>query len=269
MNTSLDSFEISLYRKQGFLIRENFLHSGEVNELRQAVNETVAAMGTRKIAGAGADWTEGDGYYDNVFTQRLNLWKLNPTVKSAMLSPALGEMLCHLAGIDGIRVWHDQALIKEPFGNPTSWHVDVPYWSFFSRDAISIWIALEDATLENGCLYYIPGSHKFTGGQNPAIGENLNGLFKIYPELAKIDPVAAPLKAGSCVFHNGLTAHGAGCNMTRTRRTALACAYMPDGATFNGQQNILPESYVRSLSVGDVLTDDRFNPLLFRKSIPT
>lgn len=268
MDTSLKSSEISLYRRQGFLIRENFLGSGELKELRQAVNETIAAMGSRKIAGEGADWSEGDGYYDRVFTQRLNLWKLNASVKRAVLSPDLGEMLCELAGIDGVRVWHDQALIKEPFGNPTSWHVDVPYWSFFSAEAISIWIALEDATLENGCLYYLPGSHKLTDGRNLAIGEDLNGLFKIYPELAKIDPVAAPLEAGSCVFHNGLTAHGAGCNMTRTRRSALACAYMPDGATFNGQQNILPENYLRTLKVGDLLNDERFNPLLFRKTIP-
>lgn len=265
MKTTLTTDQIARYREEGFLVLHDFLAPKELNSLRQAVEETVTGMGKRKIAGDGAGWEEGDGYYDRVFTQRLNLWKLNEAVKNCVLSPDLGEMLCELAGIEGIRIWHDQALIKEPFGNPTSWHIDVPYWSFFSRDAISIWIALEDATLENGCLYYIPGSHRMTDGRNISIGENLDGLFRIYPELAKIDPVAAPLQAGGCVLHNGLTAHGAGANMTRTRRGALACAYMPDGSTFNGQQNILPESYVRALASGAALDDDRFNPVVFRK----
>lgn len=266
MNTSRTAAEISAYQRQGFLVRESFLDPAELAQLRQAVDDTVAAMGKQKIAGEGAGWEEGEGYYDRVFTQRLNLWKLSDTVKNCVLSPALGEMMCELSGIDGIRIWHDQALIKEPFANPTSWHVDVPYWSFFSRQAISIWIALDDATLENGCLYYIPGSHEIADGRNVSIGENLDGLFQIYPELAQIDPVAAPLKAGSCVFHNGLTAHGAGANMTRTRRRALACAYMPDGATFNGQQNILPQSYVKTLAQGAELKDDRFTPVVFKKA---
>jgi len=69
-------------------------------------------------------------------------------------------MLCTLAKIDGIRVWHDQALIKGPFGNPTAWHIDNPYWSFFSKASLSIWIALDDATPENGCLYFMPKSHE-------------------------------------------------------------------------------------------------------------
>ena len=159
-----------------------------------------------------------------------------------------------------MRVWHDQTLIKEPFGNPTAWHLDNPYWSFFDADSISIWIALEDATLENGCMWFIPGTHKHGRFDNAGIGVNMADLFKIYPEMAKIDPVAVPMKAGDCSFHNGVLAHGAGANMTRKRRIAMTCAYMPDGATFNGQRNILPKDYFESLKVGDVLANDDWNP---------
>ena len=59
-----------------------------------------------------------------------------------------------------MRLWCDQALIKQPFANPTAWHIDVPYWSFDSSHAISAWIPLDDATTENGCLYFMPGSHE-------------------------------------------------------------------------------------------------------------
>jgi ectoine hydroxylase-related dioxygenase (phytanoyl-CoA dioxygenase family) len=90
-------------------------------------------------------------------------------------------------------------------------------------------------------------------------------LFKIYPEMADIDPVAVPMKAGDCSFHNGLVAHGAGANMTRTRRAAMTCAYMPDGSTFNGKKNILSDEMIASLKVGDVLNNDEQNPLIYHK----
>ena len=71
------------------------------------------------------------------------------------------------------------------------------------------------------------------------------------------------MKAGDCSFHNGLTAHGAGANMTRGTRMAMTCAYMPEGATFNGNPNILPPSYLKTLKKGDVLENDEWNPLLY------
>ncbi len=261
MNTAVTPTQISSYRNNGFVYRPGLLSTAEVAELKANVLETIAGMGKKKLIG-GADLQEGDSYYDNVFTQRLNLWRLNPTIKSYMLNPGLGHMLCELTGVRGYRVWHDQALIKEPFGNPTDWHLDTPYWSFSSRDAVSIWIALEDATLENGCMWFIPGSQKLARFENVGIGENMAGLFKVYPEMGEIDPVAVPMKAGDCSFHNGLCAHGAGANMTRKRRIAMTCAYMPEGSQFNGQRNVLPEPYFSSLKPGIVLANDDWNPVV-------
>jgi len=172
-------------------------------------------------------------------------------------------MACRLEGIEGIRVWHDQTLIKEPFANGTAWHLDVPYWSFQSRHAISIWIALEDATPYNGCMCFIPGSQKLATYDNVGIGQNMGDLFKLYPKMGEIDPVPVPMKAGDCSFHNGLAAHGAGANMTRGRRIAMTCGYMPEGSTYNGQTNILPKAYYEKLQKGDVLENDEQNPLLY------
>src|SRR5262245_26020743 len=138
MRTQLNSDQIHSYRENGFLHVPGFLSSQEVTELKQAMLDAVASMGKRKVAGGGPEITEGDAYYDRVFTQRLNLWRISPVVKRYMLDAQLGKMLCDLAGIKAIRVWHDQALIKEPFANPTAWHLDVPFWSFYSREAISI-----------------------------------------------------------------------------------------------------------------------------------
>ncbi len=260
MRTELSAADIARYQNEGFLHVPGFLTGEETVELKAAVLEAVAALGSRRISGDELAWESGEGYYDHVFTQRLNLWRLSATVKRYMLDPHLGRLVCRLAGTRGMRVWHDQALIKEPFGNPTAWHLDNPYWSFHSRQAISIWIALEDATLMNGCLWFMPGSHKLARYDNVGIGEDLAGLFKVYPDMAQIDPVPVPMKAGDCSFHNGLTAHGAGANMTRGRRIAMTCAYMPQGSTFNGTTNVLPPSYLKTLKVGDMLDNEAVNP---------
>ena len=264
MNTHLTQDQIDQYQRDGCLIFDEFLAPEELEELRRAVAESVAKMGKKKVAG-NEDWEEEETYYDRVFVQRLNLWKLNDTIKKYFLSPELGEMLCKLEGIDGIRVWHDQTLQKQPWGNPTAWHLDNPYWSFHSHHAISIWVALDDATIQNGCLYYLPGTHKMANFDNVEIGQDIAALFDVYPKFRSMEPSIAAMQAGQAGVHNGLTAHGAGPNMTPYLRRAMTCAYMPDGATFNGQQNILTDEQVQKLKIGDVLNDDSQNPLVWKK----
>jgi len=209
---------------------------------------------------------EDADYFGKVFDQLLNLWQTNEQVKELMLDQRIGKMAAQLSGVDGIRIWHDQALIKRPWANPTAWHLDTPFWSFSDRNAISIWIALDNATLENGCLFFIPGSHKLTNFDKITIGRNMDGIFDVYPQLKNTMPVAAPMKAGSCSFHNGLTIHGANANMTNGFRRAMTCAYMPEGNTFNGEPNILPDAYLSNLKIGDLLNNNNQNPLIYHVS---
>jgi len=267
MKTTLTQKQIQSYQDNGFVHQPGFLSAAEVAELKTAVLDSVElmarTMSNTKVAGGDYPVGEKDDFYSRVFTQRLNLWRINPTVKRYMLNPEVGRMICQLEGVKGFRVWHDQTLIKEPYGNPTAWHLDNPYWSFSSRNAISIWIALEDATLENGCMWFVPGSQKVATYENVGIGMNMVDLFKLYPKMTEVDPVPVPMKAGDCSFHNGLCGHGAGANMTRKRRIAMTCGYMPDGSTFNGARNILPKAYFESLKKGDVLANDDWNPIVY------
>jgi len=260
------------YAEQGFLVVEGFLDDRELGEWRAAVGRAVEARGRqvvppRSVAedNSPAAKSEAQEYYDRVFTQRLNLWQTDEDVRRLMLQPALGRWAADLAGVDGIRIWHDQALIKERYANPTAFHLDVPFWSFTSADAITIWVALDDATLQNGCLHYIPGSHLARKFDNVEIGSYLGSLFDIYPEWADVPPVPCPVAAGGALFHNGLTFHGAGANLTPGRRRAMTCAYMPDGSVFNGIRNVLPPDYFATLTVGQVLDNDAQNPLVYSR----
>lgn len=271
MKTSLTQNQIQSYNEQGYLLIENFLTEEELLLWREAVTEAVEQRGGKKMPGSEAKIGEDDGinkdndYFGKVFDQMLNLWQTNDTVKQLMLDEKLGEMIAQLASWEGTRIWHDQVLIKRPWANPTSWHLDTPFWPFSDRRALSIWIALDDATYENGCLYFIPGSYHTTTFENPGIGKNMDAVFDFYPQFIQKKSIAVPMKAGSCSIHNGLTIHGAGANMTNGFRRAMTCAYMPDGARFNGIKNILSDEQFSKLKIGDLLNDDAQNPLIYPK----
>src|SRR6266550_6376053 len=264
--------QIQNYQANGFIVIDNFLSPDELEDWRSAITIAVTERAGIKIPGKNIKTGEADGinedadYFGKVFDQLLNLWQTNEQVKELMLDQRIGKMAAQLSGVDGIRIWHDQALIKRPWANPTAWHLDTPFWSFSDRKAISIWVALDNATLENGCLFFIPGSHKQTGFDKITIGRNMDGIFEVYPSLKNSMPVAAPMKAGSCSFHNGLTIHGANANMTNRFRRAMTCAYMPEGNTFNGEPNILPDAYLSNLKIGDLLNNDDQNPLIYQLS---
>jgi len=271
MKTLLSETQVLAYQKDGYLLIEDFLSADELSIWRTAVTEAIEQRGGRKMPYGDIKVGEDDGinkesdYYGKVFDQMLNLWQTNDKVKQIMLDEKLGKIVATLAGCNGIRIWHDQALIKRPWANPTSWHLDTPFWSFSDRRALSIWVALDDATYENGCLYFIPGSCHETTFENPGIGKNMDAIFDFYPRFKNSRSVAVPMKAGSCSFHNGLTIHGAGANMTNGFRRAMTCAYMPDGATFNGIKNILTDEQVAKLKIGDLLNDNAQNPLIYSK----
>lgn len=304
MRTHVTPAEVGFYRENGFVILDDVLSPSELEHWRAVVTAAVesriemfpgvnSSSGTpeelrknieavlrrpdlpehkRKVYTALKErplheLAEGAEYYEQIFVQRLNLWKTSAEVCELVIDSRIGRIAAELAGVDGVRLWHDQALFKPPWGNPTSWHMDLPYWSFANPNALSMWVALDDATPQNGCLYFIPGSQRVGRcDNNPDIGKHIGALFDAYPELAEIEPAVASMPAGSASFHNALTAHGAGANMTNRSRRAMTLQFMPAGSTFNGVPNVaLSPEYLATLSVGDELNNEDVNPLLWSR----
>ena len=273
MKNSLTQEQINYYRKNGFLIIEDFLNEEELNTWRKTLADALEKRQGRKFPHSELKTGENDGintdatYFGNVFDQIINLWMTHEGMKELILDKRIGKMATQLADVDGIRVWHDQALIKKPWANPTSWHIDTPFWSFSHREALSIWVALDDVTIQNGCLYFMPGSQLDTKFDEPNIGMNMGEIFNEYPKYADKEPFVSVIKAGSCSFHNGLNIHAAGPNMTTGYRRAMTCAFMPDGSTFNGKKNVLPDDYYNSLKIGDLMNNEEQNPLIYHKNM--
>ena len=269
MNTNLSSEQIDFYRENGFLVLEDFLTDQELSDWSKVVNGAVEVR--IRDLNASNNANNDKGYYNSVFLQCVNLWKTSDAVKELVLNPQLGKFVSNLKGVSGVRLYHDHALFKKPWANPTNWHVDNFGDPYSSNQSGMIWIALDDATLKNGCLYFLPGTHKEakTVSRGTLGQAGIDNLFVDYPQWAEREPVAVEIKAGSAIYLHGLVAHAAGANMTPRPRRALSLIYMPEGATFNGNgpNSALPDEYIEQLCVGDVLEDDQYLPLVFSETV--
>lgn len=262
MNTDLTPSFIAAYQRDGFAKIQGFLDQGELAHWRCVVDAAVAERSER-IPGFADNGRTGDDFYDNVFTQRCNLWRTSLAVRDLILDRRIGRLAALLEGQSSMRLYHDQALIKGPWANATSWHLDNPYWAFHSRHATTIWVALDDVNMQNGALYFMRGTHQSASFDNVPIGPNVGALFATYPEWSKLPGECIEMKAGDASFHNGLVAHAAGPNMTPGIRRAFAAIFMPDGSLYNGKRNVLPQRLFDSLRHGMPLQDDDFNPVVF------
>ena len=255
--------QIASYQEDGFLVVAGLLPPSELEHWRGVIDQAVARFQTRRSPSESP--TAEQTYYRNVFTQCVNLWKTDAEVESLVRDARLGKLAASLSGSIGVRLYHDHALIKQPWANPTNLHVDNPYDPFYSNKANMLWVALDNATLQNGCLYLLAGTHKqshFELGGNlrqASIGD----LFREYPEWEDIEPTATEMQAGDGIFISGLAAHAAGPNMTTKPRRAFAMLYMPEDAVFNGKKSALPDEVFERLDEGDLLEDDTHLPLIY------
>ena len=248
----LSDEQIAFYRKNGFIQLDDVITGDDLVQLRSAVEEAVA---NETIPDHNAGGREKNSY-EKLFIQKVNLWQRHAKVKEYVLSSRLGNIAARLSGYR-TRVWHDQALFKEPqTGAKTPWHQDAHYWPHAQKGhQTSIWIALKDATLQNGCMSFIPGTQTMKDIEPVNLG-NPQDLFQIAPQVKGIKPIACPIKAGSCTFHNGLAFHYAGPNRTDAMREAMAILYMPDGTCKNANGHCVIEK--DEFAVGQRLAGPKF-----------
>jgi ectoine hydroxylase-related dioxygenase (phytanoyl-CoA dioxygenase family) len=173
----------------------------------------------------------------------VNLWERYAAIEEYVLNPRIGEIARRLTRSAHVRLWHDHALIKYPKDSKaTAWHQDKVYWPMHENDALSCWMALDDVTVDNGCMWFIPGSHKF-GPLDPVdLGTATEeSLLARFPEEKRqqFKAGAMPMKAGSCTFHNGLTFHYAGPNVTDGLRRAMVTIYMPAGTHYKKLEHLV------------------------------
>jgi len=247
MDDALIEGYVASFARDGFVHVKDLVPRAEIASFCKSVDEAVAARkvnDTRKL--------EEKTLYEQSFIQCQNLWEDWPSVRALSFHPAVTSMAARLIGAVRLRLWHDQALYKEPGGRETDAHQDQPYWPIAEDKTLTAWIPLMDITEEVGCMGYVPGSHR---GQRtfvniftePGSGE------KLLAALAPARPVFVPCRAGDVIFHHGSTAHLAKSNRSNAMRRVHTVIYFADGCTRSDSPKHHPSVDRARIAVGEVI----------------
>ena len=207
--------------------------------------------------------------YGKAFLQISNLWTDSETVRRFVLSRRFAKIAADLMGVDGIRIYHDQALFKEPGGGPTPWHQDQGYWPLDTDKTITLWMPLLDVPPESGTMTFASGSHA-TGylGDLPISDKSEREFDKFVRDRGYDLHTHGGMRAGDATFHTGWTLHRAPGNATEAMREVMTIIYFADGLTVAHPKNKQQENDMRGcfpgLKPGDLAATE-LNPLVYRR----
>ena len=203
--------------------------------------------------------------YQKAFLQVTNLWRTDPIAREFVFGKRLAGIAAQLLGVERVRLYHDQALYKEPGGGITPWHCDQFYWPLDSDRTITAWVPLQATPLEMGPLAFAAGSHRFTLGRDLAISDESERTLKEALAAGRFREINEPFGLGEVSFHAGWTFHHTGANRSREPRAVMTVIYMADGIRLIEPQRKQHyadwEAFMPGVRPGDVV-DSPLNPVL-------
>ncbi len=180
---------------------------------------------------------------NQVLFHALGAWRISPGFHDVLWNPAFVMAASQLLGNRAVRFWHDQLFCKPAqHGGVVAWHQDYSYWTRTTPMAhLTCWTGLDDADQQNGCLYYVPGSHRWGLLDKPELAGDMNGINRYLTETqkAQFKPVPIELKKGYSAFHHPLTLHGSYENRTSRPRRAFVLNAFADGVQSNSNDILL------------------------------
>lgn len=201
---------------------------------------------------------------DSVVFHALGAWRITPGLHDILWNPAFVMAASQLFGGHAVRFWHDQLFCKPAHnGGVVAWHQDYSYWTRTGPiQHLTCWIGLDDATTENGCLYYVPGSHRWGLLEKPVLAGEMDGLMTFMTDEQKqaFNPVPIELKAGEATFHHPLLVHGSFKNNSERPRRGVVINVFKEGTRSNSNEPLL--NGVPPIAAGNKM-EGQFFPLLF------
>ena len=223
--------QIASYQQDGHIYLPEVCSKDEVEAYRQVITETAYANFPDKGK------LEDRNSYDKAFLQTLNLRFKSEGVKAFVLARRFGKIAAELMGEDAVRIYHEQALFKEPGGSISAWHQDQYYWPLATNNAMGMWMPLVDVTLDMGPILYASGSHKDGYLGHYAISDESQDVFETVMNDRGFPRWQREMKAGDATFHNGWLIHGATPNHSETMREAMIVTFYPDGTRVSELDN--------------------------------
>jgi ectoine hydroxylase-related dioxygenase (phytanoyl-CoA dioxygenase family) len=263
---ALSKEQVEFFNENGYLSGIKILNDKQIDALNEELVRLQNGSEADKALFYHYENNESEDP-DKILFHAIGAWRVTPGFHDLIWSPAYRMAAYQLLG-QPIRLFHDQLFCKPAkHGGVVAWHQDFSYWTFTKpMQHLTCWIGLDDANVDNGCLYYIPGSHKW--GLLPVTGlaGDMNAVKQVLDEDQQIQfekKVANELKRGYASFHHPLMMHGSYANHSERSRRAVVINAMGQDTQGNtaGYNRLDALSHFPDMPQ-DQLLNSRFFPLL-------
>lgn len=256
--------QLTHFEENGFVAGVDILNQAQVEQLREEVVELFDSNHS-----GHEYWYEyhsnESADQNNVLFHALGAWRIRQGLHDILWADTFVKPASQLLGNRSVRFWHDQLFCKPAqHGGVVAWHQDYSYWVRTKpMQHLTCWIGLDDSTVDNGCLQYIPGSHRWDLLPVTGLAGDMEAIKSVLtPEQMDQfqNPYAVELKAGQAAFHHPLLVHGSYENRTTRPRRAIVLNVFADG-TLSDSDEVLLQG-VPPISKGEKM-EGQFFPLLY------
>lgn len=259
---TLTQDQISYYQKNRYIKLKNVLNTEVVQFFNDVITQEVNKQSKEQTP------LEERTTYGKAFLQLFNLWLENPIVKELIFSKRIARLASDLLEVNGVRLYHDQALFKEGGGGITPWHADQYYWPLQSDKTITAWIPLQETPLEMGPLEFSAGSHTVVDGRELEIGDESEELIQKKLRVTDFQHIIEAFDIGEISFHSGWVFHRAGANKTKEMRKVMTIIFMDKDMVLKNPENKNQihdwNTWCPGAKVGEIINTP-INPILYSK----
>jgi len=257
---SLTSEQIDFYQKNRYIKLKEVLNQETTEFFNEVITTQVNKMNKEQTA------LEDRTTYGKAFLQLFNLWLENGAIKELIFSKRIAKIASDLMKVDGVRLYHDQALFKEGGGGITPWHADQYYWPLETDKTITAWMPLQATQLEMGPLEFSAGSHTIVEGRELEIGDESEELIQKKLRVTDFKHVIESFDIGEISFHSGWVFHRAGANVTNEMRKVMTIIYMDKDMKLKNPENKNQihdwNTWCPGAKVGEIINSP-INPVLY------
>ncbi len=255
--------QINFFQENGFIKLKNVLPAETVQYMNETISTEVTRLNTQHLP------MEQRDTYGKAFLQIMNLWTKSELVKEIVFSKRLAKIATDLLGVNGVRMYHDQALFKEPSGGHTPWHADQYYWPLSNDNTVTVWIPLQETQLEWGPLEFSAKSQQIQEGRNLKISDESEKELHKKLTLNDFKQVVEPFDIGEVSYHTGWIFHRAGPNKTDKMRKVMTIIYMDKDMKLKepANENQIDDwnTWCPGAVVGELINTP-LNPVLYQKN---
>ena len=257
-NLSQDS--IHFFQEKGYVKLKNVLSPALLEYYGEIITEWVFKL--NKLTKPMEERTT----YEKAFLQVMNLWRENEAIKEFVFSKRLARIAAQLMRVDGVRLYHDQALYKESSGGITPWHADQFYWPLSNANTVTVWVPLQATPMKMGPLAFAEASQGVEIGRNTEISDESEAMLA--KALKQFSIQETPFDLGEVSYHSGWTFHRAGPNVSGEPRKVMTVIYMDKDIRVVEPTNEFRKddwaTWLDSRPIGSV-ADGKLNPILYQE----